>query len=88
VNEVAVAIPKSRPLGTGCHLVIAEYATHISDRVLKNGRNGELIEVRAVERELNRTEYCVGIRRYFALEECFNRKRDERCWGDRRCVGG
>ncbi len=45
VDKFPVAIPKRGPLRLRCHLVVREHAAHVVDRILKNGRGSELVEV-------------------------------------------
>ena len=68
MDELALAIPKRSPLRAGGHLIIRKHRTYVSDRVLKNGRGGELIEIRTIECELKRTEHRIGIRRHLAFK--------------------
>jgi len=57
MDEPAIPKPKRSPLCTGRHLVIREDCTHVADWVLKNSGRCEFVEVRTIERELQRTEY-------------------------------
>ncbi len=87
MDEFALVIPEGGPLRAGRHLIIGEHRAHIGERILKDIRRGEVIEVRAVRRKLELAKDRVGIRRHVTFEDNFDHRGDERCRCDRCGIG-
>ena len=87
MDQLAVPMPERSPLRARSHLIVGEDSAHVIDRVPKNSRDIEFQEVRTILGELKRAEDRTWIRSHIALEQNFDRGRNERCRCNCRRIG-
>ena len=68
MDEVTIPEPECRPLRSRGHLVVAEDAAYVINRILEDGGRLKFSRIGTVPRKLERTEDCIGIGRYDALK--------------------